>query len=43
MTACILWLIGMGVTEGLTGKEYWFWPKPLGKWIKEQVEKARNP
>lgn len=37
MTALILWVIGGGITEGLTGKTYFFWPEQLGKWIKENV------
>ena len=37
MTGVIVWLIGMGIVEGITGRCYYLmWPVQLGKFIKEK-------
>lgn len=42
MTGFIFWLIGWGITEGITGETGFsvgiYWPTLLGKWIKNQIE-----
>lgn len=35
----MVWLAGIWLTEGITGKTYYlFWPFYLGVWIKEQKQ-----
>ena len=39
MTGAIIWLVGWGVIEGLTGRSYPIsWPVELGKFIKGKLK-----